>query len=289
MIIGKRAIYVRFIYSYVTNRDYWIANFVTILLRLQKINHMQRNINSLVGFSMRATDGEIGKVEEFYFDDNTWDIRYLIVTTGSWLFGRSVLISPVAIQSVDWGREDFPVNLTKDQISNSPGTDLHQPVSHQHEIALYEHYTWQPYWTIGFYAGAQWGIMPPPALKKISTPDENATIQKEKNDEHLRSTERIAGYHIHASDGEIGHVNDFIIDDESWKVLYIVVDTNNWIGGKKILVSVKHIKEINWENVQVIIDISKAAVKDCELFDEERYNLPQRSSMPPQRVEENIL
>ncbi len=252
---------------------------------------MQRNIKSLIGYSMRATDGEIGKVEEFYFDDNTWDIRYLIVKTGSWLFGRSVLISPVAIQSVDWGREDFPVNLTKNQISNSPGTDLHKPVSHQHEIALYEHYTWQPYWRSGFYAGGQWGVMPPAPLfaERISKDDENDKMQKENNDVHLRSTERIAGYHIHASDGEIGHVNDFIIDDESWQVLYIVVDTNNWIGGKKVLVPVKHIKEINWGKSQVQIDISKTVVKECELFDEARYDLPQHASTHPQRMEDKFL
>jgi uncharacterized protein YrrD len=240
---------------------------------------MQRNIKSLVGYSMRATDGEIGKVEEFYFDDNTWDIRYLVVTTGSWLFGRSVLISPVALQAVDRRSENFPINLTKSQISNSPGIELHEPVSHQHEIALYEHYAWQPYWTSGFYAGGQWGIMPPTPLfdERIYKDGEKPITPTANKDVHLRSTERVTGYHIHASDGEIGHVSDFIIDDESWQVLYLVVDTKNWIGGKKILVSVKHIIEISWDNSQVRINISKTAVKDSELFDEGRYNLPQHA------------
>ncbi|MEP6627536.1 MAG: PRC-barrel domain-containing protein [Ginsengibacter sp.] len=252
---------------------------------------MQRNIKSLIGYSIRATDGEIGKVEEFYFDDNTWDIRYLIVKTGSWLFGRSVLIAPVAVNTIDWGRMDFPVSLTKDQISNSPGTDLHKPVSHQHEIALYEHYAWQPYWNSGFYAGGQWGVMPAAPLfdERIPKNGENEKMQREHNDMHLRSTERISGYHIHANDGEIGHVYDFIIDDESWKVSSIVVDTNNWIGGKKVLVRVKHIKEINWEKSHVTIDITKAAVKDCALFDDANYDLPADTSAPPQKAEERIL
>ncbi len=252
---------------------------------------MQRNIKSLIGYSIRATDGEIGNVEEFYFDDNTWDIRYLIVKTGTWLFGRSVLIAPAALQSIDWGRKDFPFNLTKNQISNSPGTDLHKPVSHQHEIALYEHYAWQPYWTSGFYAGGQWGVVPAAPLfdERITKDNIDSAIQVENNDVHLRSTERITGYHIHASDGEIGHVNDFIIDDESWKILYIVVDTNNWMGGKKMKVSVKHIKEINWEKSQVAIDISKAAVKGGELFVDTDFNLPANASMFSQRVEERIL
>ncbi len=238
---------------------------------------MQRNIKNLIGYSLGAHDGEIGKVDDVYFDDNTWDIRYLVVQTGGWLSGRSVLISPVAIQSIDCEGKNFPVNLTKNQISNSPGIDLHKPVSQQHETELYEHYAWQPYWKSGFYAGGQWGVMPPAPLfdERISQEGEIAKIQRENNDVHLRSTERITGYHIYASDGQIGHVNDFIIEDESWQVLYIVIDTANWLGGKKILVSVKHCKEINWEKSQIQIDISKDAVKESEVFDESRYNLPQ--------------
>ncbi|MEP7278601.1 MAG: PRC-barrel domain-containing protein [Bacteroidota bacterium] len=252
---------------------------------------MHRNIKSLIGYSIRATDGEIGEVEEFYFDDNTWDIRYLIVKTGTWLFGRSVLIAPVALQSIDWGREDFLANITKHQISNSPDTDFHKPVSHQHEIALYEHYTWQPYWSSEFYAGGQWSVMPAAPLfdERIAKDNENAPVQKENNRVHLRSTERIAGYHIHASDGEIGHVNDFIIDDESWKVISIVVDTNNWIGGKKVMLSVQHIKEISWEKSQVMTDLSKVAVKAGELFVYANYDLPANASVPRQRVDEGIL
>ncbi|MEP6749716.1 MAG: PRC-barrel domain-containing protein [Bacteroidota bacterium] len=242
---------------------------------------MLRNIKSLIGYSMGANDGEIGKVEEFYFDDNTWHVRYMVVKTGSWLFGRSVLISPEALKTINMGRKDFPVNLTKEQISNSPDTDLHKPVSHQHEIALYEHYAWQPYWASGFYAGGQWGVMPAAPLfdERISKGNENAAIQRENNDVHLRSTDRITGYHIHAVDGKIGHICDFIIDDGSWQVSDIVVDTHNWVGGKKMLVPVKHIKKINWEESQVMLGISKAALKDCELFDEANYDLSENESV----------
>ncbi|MEO6251733.1 MAG: PRC-barrel domain-containing protein [Ferruginibacter sp.] len=239
------------------------------------------NIKSLLGFSLGATDGEIGKIEEFYFDDKTWAIRYLVVKTGSWLTGRTVLISPQAIQSPDWEKRELHVNLTRDQISNSPDTDTHKPISHQHEIALYEHYAWQPYWASGFYSGGQWGVMPATPLFTERINDADSTkMQTADNDQHLRSSERITGYHIHASDGDIGHVNDFIIDGKTWQILYFVIDTHNWIGGKKVLIPVENIKEMQWEKFKVIVDISIAAVKDCKLFDEAEYRLEENADLP---------
>ena len=234
---------------------------------------MERNIKSLVGYTMGTTDGEIGKVEEFYFDDKNWTIRYLIVKTGSWLFGRSVLIAPIALQKPDWARREFPVNLTKDQVSKSPDIDTHKPIARQHEIALYEHYQWQPYEESGFYSGGQWGVIPPAPLfnKRILEDGANPSIQSETIDAHLRSTGRITGYHIHTSDGEIGHVTDFVIDDNTWEILYFVIDTHNWIGGKKVLISVKHIKEVKWENFQVIVDITSDDVRRSRLFIESDF------------------
>lgn len=223
---------------------------------------MERNIKSLIGYTMGATDGEIGKVEEFYFDDKNWSIRYLVVKTGSWLFGRSVLISPSALQKPDWAGREFPVNLTKNQVSNSPDIDTHKPIAYQHEIALWEHYGWRP---MGSYSGSS------RSNERILEDDENAGIQRETNDEHLRSTERITGYHIHTTDEEIGHVTDFVIDDETFQILYFVVDTHNLIGGKKVLISVSDIKEVKWEISKVIVDITTDAVRKSKLFIESEF------------------
>ncbi len=242
---------------------------------------MQRNIKNLIGYSIGATDGEVGKVEEFYFDDKNWGIRYLVVKTGNWLFGRSVLLSPIALQKPDWERSEFPVALTKDQVSNSPDIDMQKPVARQHEIALYEHYAWQPYWNSGFYAGGLWGVMQPAPLfdQRIIKDDITTDVQSDTGDLHLRSTDRVTGYHIHASDGEIGHVNDFVIDDKTWQILYFVIDTHNWVGGKKVLIPVENIKEIIWEESKVIVDISTAGVKDCASFDESKYNHPEKAHL----------
>ncbi|WP_301922287.1 PRC-barrel domain-containing protein [Ferruginibacter sp.] len=241
---------------------------------------MQRNLQSLIGCSIEATDGEIEKIQALYFDDKSFAIRFLVVKTGSWLSGISVLISPVALQKTDWDGSGIPVNLTKEQVSNSPRIDMHKPVSRQHEMELYEHYSWQPYWASGFYAGGLWGVMPPAPLfnERIIKDADNTTKTENKNDDlHLRSTDQVTGYHIKASDGETGHVNDFIIDDTTWQILYFVIDTHNWIGGKKVLVAVENIKEIIWEQSKIILTIFTTAVKDSASFDELNYNHPEKA------------
>jgi sporulation protein YlmC with PRC-barrel domain len=232
---------------------------------------MEHNINNLLLYTMDATDGLIGDIKEFYFDDETWHIRYLIVKTGGWLSGREVLISPVALLKEKWRNGLFPVNITKKQISNSPDIDTKKPVSRQQEIKLYEHYAWEGYWFSGYYPGGYLGVSVP-----FPVTDENPPI-KDKNDKkadtelHLRSTKSITGYHIHATDGEIGHVNDFIMDDENWQIKFIVVDTHNWFGGKKMLIPVGLIKKIEWTDSEVFLDMTIAAVKKCNLFAEEDF------------------
>jgi len=229
---------------------------------------MKRNVKSLVGFSMSATDGEFGKVDEFYFDDETWTIRYLVVKTGSWLFGRNVLISPSALKKPDWLNETFPVNLTKAQIEKSPDTDTKKTVSRQQEIELYRHYDW-PYMGIagaGFYGGM--GLA---GMVESRTPFEEsilaATNKKESVDPHLRSTNEVTGYRIHAADREIGEVEDIIIDDKTWSVHYLVVDTGHWFPGKKVLVATKWISHIKWEDASVYVNITVNAVKNCPEYD----------------------
>ena len=236
---------------------------------------MQRNMNSLNGFTLNATDGEIGKVETFYFDDDTWTIRYLIVKTGGWLSGREVLISPQAVVKDSWGKESLPVNLTKEQVSSSPNIDTERPVSRQQEAELYAHYPWQNYWGGGFYAGGVWGITYPASTIDNTIVNEPETNHKPSgDDQHLRSTDKVGGYNIQATDGDIGHVTDFIMDDETWKLLFFVVDTHNWFGGKKVLIPVSDIKEVQWANSKVIINITTDAVKSSKLFEETAFSFP---------------
>lgn len=233
---------------------------------------MERNINSLKGYGIEAIDGDIGKLEEFYFDDETWTIRYLIVKTGSWLSGRKVLISPAALKNRDWSNRLIPVNLTKKQIHNSPDIDTNLPVSRQQEIELYGHYKWESYWGSGFYGGGSMDVsMPFPSVdrKVLIEPDKD---HKNPNDDvHLRSTERITGYHIHASDGEIGHVKDFVIDDKTLQLLFFVVDTHNWMGGKKVLIPIEQINRVDWSTFEVFLNITISEVKNSHIFEESEF------------------
>jgi len=222
---------------------------------------MLRSIKKLFGYMIQAVDGDIGKVYDFYFDDETWDIRYLVVDTGKWLPGRKVLIIPSALGEPDWRSNILPVQLTKDQIMRAPDIDLDKPVSRQHELELHEHYRWAPYWIPYGAPGA--GVIPPAPPEKE---EEKETKAKEEGDSHLRSAREVIGYHIQALDGEIGHVEDFIVEDILEIIRYMIVDTRNWLPGKKVLIAPLWIDKVSWKDAKVSIDLLREAIKDSPEF-----------------------
>src|SRR4249920_3332530 len=175
---------------------------------------MLRSATYLQGFTLRAMDGEIGTVDQFYFDDETWAIRYLVVNTGSWLAGRLVLISPIAVGQTDWESKQLEVALTKRQVEGSPDIDTHKPVSRQHEAEYLGYYGYPFYWE-GPYL---WGSMTSPAglavQSSVVAEASASRAETESEDSHLRSTKEVTGYHIEATDGEIGHVENFIVDHD---------------------------------------------------------------------------
>ncbi len=226
---------------------------------------MKHSVKSLVGFTMGATDGEIGKVKEFYFDDETWVVRYLIVDTGNWLSGRVVLISTEAIVHADWDNKIFSINLTKEQIKNSPDINTELPVSRQEEIKLQKYYPWVQYWGGGYYGGGSGVLAMSPGPVAMGLPrtehTEEETEQEKNADKHLRSTKKVTGYNIKAMDGEIGDVEDFILDETKWEIDFLLIDTGNWLPGKKVLLSPKLINEIDWENATVTVETSVEFIK----------------------------
>jgi uncharacterized protein YrrD len=232
---------------------------------------MLRTIKSLIGFPMEASDGEIGKVEEFYFDDKTWNIRYLIVDTGNWLSGRKVLIAPSALVSISETAESLPVNLTKEQIRSSPDIDTDKPVSRRQEIELYGHYAWKSYWGSGFYAGGFWKANDAAVIDEERIKDLGNSDPRNPEDPHLRSTKLVNGYHIQAWDGDIGHVSDFVVNDQTWHIGSLLVDTHNWIGGKKVLIAIEHIKEIQWDQSKVLVELTSEAIKNSRKAEELNY------------------
>jgi hypothetical protein len=224
---------------------------------------MLTNATFLKGLAIQTTDGELGTVDQFYFDDETWAIRYLTVETGGWLGNRQVLISPISVLHTDWPGKRLDVALTKKQVENSPDINTHQPVSRQHEAEYNLYYGYPYYWGGPFLWGPEAypaGLTIPLAASTEAMPD---IIDRESTDSHLRSTEGITGYHVDATDGEIGHVDGFVIDDEAWAIRYIEVATRNWLPGKKVLVSPAWIERVSWAESKVFTGLSQEAIKSC--------------------------
>lgn len=231
---------------------------------------MKRSIKSLTGFSLKETDGELGKVDDFYFDDSSWTIRYLVVETGSWLSEKKVLLSPSVIKQPDWENEQFAVALTQDQIKNSPDIDTDKPVSRQQEEQLSAYYTWDVYWGSEPHGGGIFGAMPSALYEsEIAEPENvNEQVQEPEGDKHLRSTKEVEGYAIHAEDGEIGKVVDYIFDDSNWKINFLIVETGSWLNSKKVLLSAKYITEVKWDNNIVIVKLTLDSIKNSPDYDE---------------------
>ena len=223
---------------------------------------MLSKAGTLTGYKLDSLDGEIGEVKEFYFDDRYWTIRYLVADTGNWLTGRKVLISPYALVAVIAAEQHITIDLTKRQIEDSPSLNSDKPVSHQFEQAYYGHYGWPMYWG-GPY---RWGPYPYIVRdrEKRREPNEGGKAW----DPHLRSTYGVSGHHIQALDGEIGHVQDFIIDDETWAIRYLIIDTHNWWPGKKVLVSPQWIESVSWGERKVFVNLSREAVKQAPEYTE---------------------
>ena len=210
---------------------------------------------TLEGYTFDSLDGEVGKIREFYFDDQHWVIRYLVADTGNWLSARQVLISPYALVAVHKEAQQIAINLTKKQIEDSPSLNSDKPVSRQFEEDYNAYYGWPMYWS-GPY---MWGSYP----NIVRNREEYKELTKGEKawDPHLRSTFDVSGHHVQAADGEIGHVEDFIIDDETWAIRYLVIDTRNWWPGKRVLVSPRWIERVSWDEKKVLVDLSRETIK----------------------------
>lgn len=224
---------------------------------------MLHYLRGMIGYAIRATDGDLGTFKEIYFDDANWVIRYLIVETSNWLFNRKVLISPVAFGEPEWTSRTLPVHLSREQVRNSPDIDTERPVCRQHEVDLNNYYKWPVYW--GDMNGNSSGISYNPQLIKSLVQEK--TGRNQHDDPHLRSSHEIIGYGIHATDGVIGHVVDFVVDTDNWTLAYIIVDTGNWFFERKLLITVASVTGVNWADNGVHLDCTRDVVKNSPEFD----------------------
>lgn len=244
---------------------------------------MVHDTADLRALTLRASDGEIGSIDDVYFDDARWVVRYLVVDTGGWLSGRKVLISPRSVQRLDIEGRELELALTRDQVKASPDYDSDKPISRQYEKDFFAYYGYPYYWS-GPY---MWGIADypaAPASAPLAEAHEALKKQAEREhaegDPHLRSAHEVSGYAIEASDGSIGHVDTFLFDPESWAIRAMVVDTRNWWPGKHVVVSPDLIDTIDWNGRSVRVRASRERVKSSAEYD------PTATSVRDQRIEE---
>jgi uncharacterized protein YrrD len=240
---------------------------------------MLRSLKDLENYKISATDGEIGHVKDFYFDDDAWAVRYFVVDAGTWLSSRKVLISPISVKKPDWLARTLPVSISKDKVKNSPNIDTDQPVSRQNEVQYMGYYGYPYYWD----GAGMWGEGLYPysmipgntgyGMDRVEREQEQEDILRNErarhrnDDPHLRSCKAVTGYHIHATDGDIGHVSDFLVDDETWAIRYLVVDTSNWWVGHKVLVAPPWILGVRWSDETVSVDLTRESLKSAPHYD----------------------
>jgi hypothetical protein len=199
---------------------------------------MLRRVRDFENYVLRARDGDIGRTKEFLFDDKNWAIRYLVAETGIWLSSRKILVSPHALNPAIGYDDVIPVNLTKKQIWGS-----------------------SPY---------LWGQMP------ANQENRDDVIRNQRMEDSwdpcLRSTHDVTGHHVQASDGEIGHVVDFIIDEDNWSIRYLIVDTKNWWPGKHVLISPEWIDRVSWDDHKIFVKVTREAVRQSPEYSASTLN-----------------
>ncbi len=214
---------------------------------------MLLNVNRIKGFGIHATDGDIGRAKEVYFDDRECVIRYLVANTRRWLPGRIVLVPSSALRKPDCARKRIMLTLSKEQVENSSDPDKNRPVNREREYELNQQYGWKIYWTEG---------------PKVFLPaDVEPDLAKYDGDPHLQSTNSLTGFHVHAMEGVIGRLVDFIMDDDSWTIRYCVVDTGIGLSRRKALISPQVIHKINQQEMIVYVNLTKEKINACPEYD----------------------
>ena len=224
---------------------------------------MLQSIQHLYGNKLGASDGDLGHVKDFYFDDENWAVRYVLADTGNWLTGRQVLLSPHAFGSSQPVEKVLLVKLTRKQIEDSPAMETHKPVSRQYEEEYHRYYGWPYYWE----GDGLWGGMRgfpilelPPNFPPVEPPAATGP-KSERADVHLRSTEAVSGYHLQATDGIIGYVCDFLMDDQSWAINQLVIKTGHRFTGKEVQIPVSQVERISYKESTVFVTLTKDAVE----------------------------
>jgi hypothetical protein len=224
---------------------------------------MYMSVKDLRYIPIQAKDGRIGFLEQVFFDDEKWVIRYLVVDTDQHLADKRVLISPIAVEGIDVTSNSLLVQLSREQVLHSPDIDTEKPVSRQKELEYNLYYGFATYWG----GPGLWGPALVPRELYSARAEAKRAVREESGDSHLRSSREVIGYRVQATDGRIGHIEDFLFDLADWSIQFLEVDTRNWIGGKKVLVDPRWAERVNWPERKVHLELSLEAIKNAPPFE----------------------
>jgi len=225
---------------------------------------MLRTFGTISDCKLQAKDGELGSVDDVLFDDEDWQVRYVVVDTGSWLPGKRVLVAPSSIRLIEPDEQRLRVDLTVEQVRGSPELATDRPVSRQEEIALHKHFGWSPYWiSVGHLAGASPGL----AMEHFEQTQRDATERLAEGDPNLRSVAEIAGYAVAADKQAVGKIADFLIDESDWRVVHFIVEGGDPVDGRKLLLDPQHVTDIDWEGSLVTVALSTEAIRSSPAYD----------------------
>ena len=224
---------------------------------------MLQSIKQLYGKKLGASDGDIGHVKDFYFSDLNWAVRYVVADTGNWLPGREVLLSPHSFGSIYPAGKAMQVNLARKQIEDSPPIERHKPVSRQYEEEYHRYYGWPYYWEgDGLWGGMRgFPVLEEPPKVFSNQPPATTGPKSENADAHLRGTQAVAGYHLQATDGIVGHVYDFMMDDKSWAIIELVIKIGHRFTGKEVRIPTSQVERISYKESSVFVNLTREAVE----------------------------
>jgi len=229
---------------------------------------MFQSIKQLYGAKLGAPDGEIGQVKDFYFDDESWAVRYLVADTGTWLSGRQVLISPHSLDRFDQAGKVLRVNLTRQQIENSPSIETHKPVSRQYEEEFYGYYGLPGYWQgDGLWGATGFPILEAPPKSFPAEPTASGGPRPNYTEPHLRSTQAVSGYHLQASDGAIGHVCDYLMDPQNWAIRKLVIKTGHRFSGKEVQIPTNKVERVSYGDSSVYVALTRETIEQSSAPD----------------------
>jgi hypothetical protein len=208
----------------------------------EKEKGMLRDFNKIKNCVVQGTDGIIGTVADVYFNDQTWKIHYMAANTGNWLEGRHVLVSTESLMQPKIEKGSFPALVNRVQVEGAPQFEIDEPFSWQKECEICAYYRWTTYY---------------PMDEKELTVFPGI----------LTSANGLKDFSLLATDGEIGKVINFIVDDANWTVRYLIVDTAKWLAGKTVLISPMWNKSINWADRMMIVDLSQEQIEQSPEYD----------------------